>query len=190
MKDAAEKYLQAISIGFAEPFRSGALKLRYAKILRLQYNSYAYHYAREAEKDFRKHLRKRPDDLWALESLLEALEVPSISEQLKRSDLMNSVKARIKEVETARKIKGARRIVTNLPWETEGPYPDKWKDISQAAKKRDGYRCAQCGASDVELHVHHMTPLSQGGTSEIDNLITLCRYCHSPIHPRMGETPF
>ena len=32
------------------------------------------------------------------------------------------------------------------------------------------------------LEVHHIKPLSKGGTNEQDNLRTLCRGCHIALH--------
>jgi hypothetical protein len=51
---------------------------------------------------------------------------------------------------------------------------------------RDGYRCRLCGASTddsphVSMEVHHIKPWEEGGISVPDNLITLCRLCHSGI---------
>jgi hypothetical protein len=53
----------------------------------------------------------------------------------------------------------------------------------RAVLKRDGYRCVKCGANrqkdpSVTLHVDHIVPVSKGGTSELDNLQTLCFDCN------------
>ena len=47
--------------------------------------------------------------------------------------------------------------------------------------RRDGFRCQLCGATQadgVKLHVDHIIPISKGGTSDIDNLRTLCERCN------------
>ncbi len=46
--------------------------------------------------------------------------------------------------------------------------------------KRDGYKCLECGKTkeNTTLHVDHITPVSQGGTDELDNLQTLCQACN------------
>jgi hypothetical protein len=48
---------------------------------------------------------------------------------------------------------------------------------------RDNFTCQYCGASPRKnsttiLHVDHIVPLSKGGTTTIDNLITSCELCN------------
>jgi 5-methylcytosine-specific restriction endonuclease McrA len=64
-------------------------------------------------------------------------------------------------------------------------YPDDWDDLRRIVYARDGYRCMNCGASGVELHAHHIVPLSRGGTNNLTNLTTLCERCHTLLHPHM-----
>ncbi|MHC1625354.1 MAG: CFI-box-CTERM domain-containing protein, partial [Methermicoccaceae archaeon] len=66
-----------------------------------------------------------------------------------------------------------------------GEYPPDWADIRKRILHRDGYRCRKCGRTNTELHVHHIMPLSKGGSSDPSNLITLCRDCHENIHPHL-----
>jgi hypothetical protein len=54
--------------------------------------------------------------------------------------------------------------------------------------KRDDYRCLACGRrpatnTDIELHVHHVAPFSEGGLTTKSNLITLCHTCHKGLEP-------
>ncbi len=35
--------------------------------------------------------------------------------------------------------------------------------------------------------IHHMKPLSEGGTHDRSNLIALCKSCHSSIHAHRGD---
>lgn len=46
--------------------------------------------------------------------------------------------------------------------------------------KRDGFTCAYCGATppNVILQVDHIHPVSEGGTNDMDNLITSCQPCN------------
>ncbi len=43
---------------------------------------------------------------------------------------------------------------------------------------RDGHECLRCGSND-ELQVHHMTPVSSGGSHTKENLATLCADCNN-----------
>ena len=56
--------------------------------------------------------------------------------------------------------------------------------------KRDGFRCVLCGASAEDgalLHVDHIIPIARGGTSEMDNLRTLCDACNSGKKDKYDE---
>ena len=35
--------------------------------------------------------------------------------------------------------------------------------------------------------VHHIVPISQGGTHNENNLMSLCQSCHTKIHLEMGD---
>lgn len=48
---------------------------------------------------------------------------------------------------------------------------------------RDSYTCVDCGASprkdsSVKLHIHHVNPVSAGGKTVLDNLVTNCETCN------------
>ena len=47
---------------------------------------------------------------------------------------------------------------------------------------RDNYTCQVCKAKNTRLEVHHIKYRSQGGTDDLDNLITLCVDCHKKVH--------
>jgi len=44
--------------------------------------------------------------------------------------------------------------------------------------KRDRYRCRICNRVGGDLEVDHIVPVSQGGSSRLDNLQTACRDCN------------
>lgn len=48
------------------------------------------------------------------------------------------------------------------------------------AYERAGGVCENCGAPAAEIH--HITFRSHCGTSDLDNLIVLCRDCHERAH--------
>jgi len=64
-------------------------------------------------------------------------------------------------------------------------YPENWEEIKKQALERANYQCERCETKGIELHVHHIIPLSKGGTSESSNLQVLCKKCHSKQHPHM-----
>ena len=46
--------------------------------------------------------------------------------------------------------------------------------------KRDRFTCHYCGGKppEVVLHIDHITPVAEGGTNTLDNLITSCQECN------------
>lgn len=67
------------------------------------------------------------------------------------------------------------------------------------ALQRDNWECQLCGTAvghvgepEVPVaHVHHQTPLSDGGVHNVENLTTLCPECHGDIHGKdVGERTF
>lgn len=68
-------------------------------------------------------------------------------------------------------------------------YGRAWKRI------RDRYteehplceRCLSEGRFTPVDEVHHILPVSKGGTHERTNLMSLCRSCHNKIHFEMGD---
>ena len=58
-----------------------------------------------------------------------------------------------------------------------GGYPADWRDRQRRCVSRDGNHCRLCGSTS-KLHVHHVVPVSLGGSHSLQNLITLCKSCH------------
>ena len=52
--------------------------------------------------------------------------------------------------------------------------------LRQAVYERDNFTCQYCGfhASEKELEIDHIVPVSRGGTNDIDNLRTSCSKCN------------
>lgn len=63
---------------------------------------------------------------------------------------------------------------------------DGWWEVRKKIEKRSGGKCealisgARCGAKGTD--VHHIIPLSKGGTNSPSNLIMLCLACHEKRH--------
>lgn len=74
-------------------------------------------------------------------------------------------------------------------------YGPNWQQQRDAARARDGYRCAICGAPEPpgrQHHVHHRIPFRKFGyrpgendaylrANALENLITVCPSCHAQI---------
>jgi hypothetical protein len=54
---------------------------------------------------------------------------------------------------------------------------DASNKVRAAVLERDGHKCLLCGASE-DLMVNHIVSVNNGGTSEADNLQTLCGPCY------------
>lgn len=66
--------------------------------------------------------------------------------------------------------------------------------VRRHAMQRDSYTCRNCGwshdlwnSSDPRfLELHHQIHHADGGSNELENLVTLCNVCHDQLHKR-GE---
>ncbi len=56
----------------------------------------------------------------------------------------------------------------------------QWMHNKAKVLERDGYKCYICHKT-TNLHVHHIIPRQEGGTDEMENLITLCAGCHKSV---------
>ena len=55
----------------------------------------------------------------------------------------------------------------------------QWKETAAAVRRRDGYKCVKCGASDGWLPVDHIVERKDGGSDyDPSNLQTVCNSCH------------
>ena len=64
-----------------------------------------------------------------------------------------------------------------------------WKAIRAAQLHRQPLceRCMQNGRYVTATLVHHIKPLSEGGSHAPDNLMSLCDSCHGTIHASHGD---
>jgi 5-methylcytosine-specific restriction endonuclease McrA len=69
-------------------------------------------------------------------------------------------------------------------------YPSNWNELRNDVFERDDWQCRNCGRQvrifenelSLELHCHHIVPLSKGGTNSRSNLVALCKDCHTAVH--------
>ena len=60
------------------------------------------------------------------------------------------------------------------------------EDVKAYVLERDGYECQVCHKKNVPLVVHHLVYRSKGGTNRPDNLITVCKDCHTAENHEQG----
>ena len=58
------------------------------------------------------------------------------------------------------------------------PYNGEWRSIRRQVYERDGYKCVLCDGID-RIQCHHIIPYRYSHSHALENLITLCRSCHS-----------
>jgi 5-methylcytosine-specific restriction endonuclease McrA len=59
--------------------------------------------------------------------------------------------------------------------------PKDYNKLSLQVLNRDGYKCRNCGFRNT-LCLHHLIYRSHGGEDTMENLITLCNFCHKSHH--------
>jgi len=79
---------------------------------------------------------------------------------------------------------GKEHPETPKPWQSDS---DNWPATREYVLKRDNFECGDCGVSiapsrERSAEVHHKTPVSEGGSDDLSNLVALCRDCHLKRH--------
>lgn len=68
-------------------------------------------------------------------------------------------------------------------------YGEQWKKIRKRYAQAHPM-CEQCLKSGIYREteeIHHVKPLSEGGTHDESNLIALCKECHARTHAKRGD---
>jgi 5-methylcytosine-specific restriction protein A len=88
------------------------------------------------------------------------------------------------------------RVVERRRYDKYQRSPDVNKKYGRAWKRiRDRYArehplCEMCeknGRLNPAEEVHHIVPISLGGTHDKSNLMSLCKSCHNKIHLEIGD---
>lgn len=68
-------------------------------------------------------------------------------------------------------------------------YGRAWKRIRDSYVQAHPFceRCFERGILTPVDEVHHIVPISRGGTHARNNLMSLCRSCHNKIHHELGD---
>ncbi|MFV0313661.1 MAG: HNH endonuclease [Anaerotignum sp.] len=72
---------------------------------------------------------------------------------------------------------------------TNKRYGSDWRKARENCVRKNPLceACFKRGVLKAVEEVHHIKPLSQGGTHVESNLMSLCKYCHSKISADSGE---
>jgi len=54
-----------------------------------------------------------------------------------------------------------------------------WFVLCARVYERDGKVCSYCGDTGGPFEIDHMTPVSQGGSNDLDNLTVACKPCNA-----------
>lgn len=86
------------------------------------------------------------------------------------------------------KVEAKRYEKYDRPIETKRRYGRAWKRIRDRHISQFPLceMCKQKGLVVAAEEVHHIKPLSQGGTHAEENLMSLCKTCHSKITAKDG----
>lgn len=62
-------------------------------------------------------------------------------------------------------------------------------ELKQKIYERDGKTCKMCfiEIKEKERQVHHIIPVSEKGSDDLNNLILLCNNCHTEVHKKGHE---
>lgn len=70
-----------------------------------------------------------------------------------------------------------------------GKWVSTWNEkVKPEVSERQGFRCADCGAENKPLEIHHVIPKHENPdlAFDIDNVVALCKDCHNIRHSKQG----
>lgn len=65
---------------------------------------------------------------------------------------------------------------------TKSKRPNEHIKAQKKVKDIEGYKCAICRRVTNNSQGHHLIPYSRGGSSDQQNMITMCTSCHRDYH--------
>lgn len=63
---------------------------------------------------------------------------------------------------------------------------EHWQSLRNQALKRDNFKCRRCEVAE-ELQVHHLFYRKNWYHTKVDDLLTLCKFCHDRHHKIMDS---
>lgn len=75
-------------------------------------------------------------------------------------------------------------VKTSTKKDYKGPKDLEWLNLQRQTFERDRFKCTYCRGKSkcYELHAHHLVFRSEGGEDSLENLVTLCKTCHTAYH--------
>lgn len=128
------------------------------------------------------------------ESLLESEGLKSETYEVQICRLHEYCEQKIESELVAKAVGCSPSYARRFSYDDErGGFQKEWSKSNQNEKvspgartkiiNRDGGSCLRCGLeNEAGLEVHHILPISQGGTNDDSNLATLCPHCHEAAH--------
>jgi len=106
--------------------------------------------------------------------------IKSLHPNQKIANQKNEINSLLKQIEElkAKNIPEKKKIISKTThWLYDS---DRWKALRYDVFKRFGFKCLACNATNVELHIDHIVPVSKDRSKafEIENLQVLCRDCN------------
>jgi len=75
--------------------------------------------------------------------------------------------------------------VTGIDYIRKNIGNEPWKKVAERVRKKYDHTCQNCGCETTDTHrsldVHHIVPLTAGGTNAEELLIPLCLKCHRKV---------
>lgn len=90
---------------------------------------------------------------------------------------------RLRDKDFVRKLRAAIRGEENeftpfIRRDSGRVFSAEWRRIRSQIFERDDYTCQYCGVRGGRLECDHVTPVSKGGKTSEDNLVTACFACN------------
>ncbi len=83
-------------------------------------------------------------------------------------------------------VRVSKQTFADVPVLDATDYGINWEQLRDQVLARDDHECQEAdGCCKGPLQVHHIVPLSKGGTNDHDNLVTLCFFHHCMKHEHM-----
>ncbi len=94
-----------------------------------------------------------------------------------QAELINALQKKILNLKTTKKPATLKPIRKTNHWVYDS---EKWKQLRYPVFKKFGFKCLACNATNTELHIDHIVPISvdRSKAFDMDNLQVLCKGCN------------